>query len=1233
MVTTYNVRGLKDEAKLRHLINHYSKTISNKNKDVVACFQETYLESHGKIPYLWRGNFHLTPGDRNSGGCLSLLSPHINIVESKDLGNRAHILACQRSNETRVSFIVANIYAPCPNSVGKIDFFTEVFETISSFEITHECSNIVVAGDFNLIFASHEMKNRLHTTQEKRVASAVAQMVEEADLRDVWDTNRGFTWNRSKTDVFSTIDRILFYKDFLKLEYLKINWSLSLSDHGAVETGFSFPNKENRPRMRIPRLDPSLAKSPETSGLLYNEFYNMLQTMPQGWDPHKKLEFAKVCIRSVAEKIQADRKRKERLEEEILNEELDEAITILEQDDLTENRTNALLSQVEELRLRKAVLIEEKGKRLAERLGSKWYNEGEKSTRYFMRLLKRAAPDDFESITREDGTMVEDKDGIAREICEYYRKLYESFDNVIEQDDDTFFANISPISDPDESELVKPLTVDELRGTLQSCQDSSPGPDGIPYSILGLLWPIYGPLLVDAWNHSLQSGKLPPSHKLSYLKLIPKAGKDLSKLTNWRPISLSNCDHKIITKTYSKRMCAKLEAKLMERQTAYLKGRLINDNIRSIIATIKSVQEERTNGLLVSLDAKKAFDSVSHNYIENCLKKFGCGKFVPIFRTLYSELSTDIIINGRIEKGYLIKRGVKQGDALSCIIFIMCMEPLLSNIESNDDINPIRIAAFDAALPKVYAYADDVNSTIEDSPSSLKALFKEYERLTKMSGLELNADKTEIMRLGDENEKEYHTEYLSKNFIIKSIPKVKINGISFQRNLEAMEEDNVAIVCEKINKQLKSWSRRSLTTLGKILIVKTFGISQIIFIMQSIVISPANFKRMNALLYKFIWNKHYSASKAPERIKRSISNLPMNYGGLGMIDIEALDESLKIKALGRLFGTSHPFLKLVARKLKLDDFFNPSIEVGIEQIAVRGLELVKKDRNLLWACDFAASSTKALAAVRETSYKTLVTKEGQRSLKFFILWSSGARKVKDLTADDLEDLKRFIYRDKYNLARQAVRVPLAHDVTLTEGYFIKEKIKPLASLTTKEIRTIRAGHNPIRSFKIGLDLTEAQSLSWSLRLTKIKSTKHKNILLRVAHGDIYTNEKLFRFGMQPSPLCPRCQDVDTLQHKFLECDYIKRIWAEANKHTRAIVTSNPANVNSAEAALGAFKDANTALLTINAEILLRISWLKPNNYLVHPKFIVKSAIATIIKNEKQGEVKDIVKSICDRMVT
>ena len=61
-VMSMNVRGLNDPAKLRHLLNRcYVKGLC-KYKDSVFCFQETFIEEPGLIPFLWRGNFFLTPG-------------------------------------------------------------------------------------------------------------------------------------------------------------------------------------------------------------------------------------------------------------------------------------------------------------------------------------------------------------------------------------------------------------------------------------------------------------------------------------------------------------------------------------------------------------------------------------------------------------------------------------------------------------------------------------------------------------------------------------------------------------------------------------------------------------------------------------------------------------------------------------------------------------------------------------------------------------------------------------------------------------------------------------------------------------------------------------------------------------------------------------------------------------------------------------------------------------------
>ena len=72
------------------------------------------------------------------------------------------------------------------------------------------------------------------------------------------------------------------------------------------------------------------------------------------------------------------------------------------------------------------------------------------------------------------------------------------------------------------------------------------------------------------------------------------------------------------------------------------------------------------------------------------------------------------------------------------------MDPLLRNIEHNPEISAINSNLLAKDLPKVYAYADDVNGVIKNKAESLKAVFKEYARLTKVSGLELNAEKTEL---------------------------------------------------------------------------------------------------------------------------------------------------------------------------------------------------------------------------------------------------------------------------------------------------------------------------------------------------------------------------------------------------------------------------------------------------------------------------------------------------------
>ena len=1223
LVTSYNVRGLNDERKLRHLLNVFHRDSGGKNVDSIMCLQETYIANLGILPYVWRGNYHLTPGAGNSCGCVTLISSHLSIVEKRDINDRAHVIVCQRSNETRPTYVIANLYAPNPNNNEKLEFFETALEAVLELAEKHSCSKIIIAGDLNLVFRSEETKNRNYSAQEKRMASWLKDRLGEAGLVDCWDKKPQFTWRRPNSDSFSTIDRVIHSKDTLNLDSVVVDWALGFSDHAAVRASYSHVDEKIGRRSRITRLDPTLAKSPFYGPIILEQFNEMISTTPEGWSPHMLLEFAKVCIRTIAEKLQSDRKKEEATEENFVNEELEIATK-----KLAESQTDGLenlIEYVEELRARKSKLIDERGERLAARTGTRWYNEGEKSNKYFMRLLSRAMPDDFKIIEGEDGaTLTEPKD-IETAIVNFYKDLYENVDLIQNDQDRDFFNNIEQISGADDAAVSAQLTLEELRGTLGSCVDSSPGPDGIPYSYIALLWPTFGKILLNAWNYSLLSETLPPSHKISFLKLIPKTGKDLKKLTNWRPITLSNCDHKLITKTYAKRLCDKVAEKITESQTAYIKGRLINDNIRAMLSVINLTNiEEGLEGVIVSLDAKKAFDSVDHNYIEKCLVKFGCVSFVPIFKTLYRGLRTDILVNGKIIEGFNIKRGVKQGDALSCILFIMCIEPLLRNIEANPDIACLNSQTLNASFPKTFAYADDVCGIVKDDGRSVQAIFKEYERLTSLSGLELNADKTELMRLGRRRQEQlYQINYRERNYELISLNELKINGIFFQNDRGRMMKRNIESILEKMDKHLKSWSRRSLSTLGKILIAKTFGISQVIYLLQSVAVNSDDVKKINALLYKFIWNRHYQAAKAPERIKREICTKPLIKGGLGMLDVAELDASLKIKAVGRMLSSRHPFLQLVRTKTNLESYFNPSCIKNLDSVIEEGLNLLKKDRGTLWDVRALDSDRKLLETVRNAELKDIVEKRGLNSIPVFNLRVRGLNRIGQLSGVQLESLIRHIEGRKMNKLRAAIRAgPGPNEPDFGETYYTKKVHKNLSSLTSKEIRIERASSAVLTSYKIGLDLTVPESLSWCHKISKLTSVRHKNLLMKIAHGDIYTREKLLRFGMTDTDSCPRCQATEGLKHKFVDCDYIQRIWRCSIPYLVKLSSHIDPLTDPLRLALGANRETTMASLTLNAEILDSIIKLKPDtNYVIRPSVLVKAAIKNLSVKEGNLDMK------------
>jgi len=85
-----------------------------------------------------------------------------------------------------------------------------------------------------------------------------------------------------------------------------------------------------------------------------------------------------------------------------------------------------------------------------------------------------------------------------------------------------------------------------------------------------------------------------------------------------------------------------------------------------------------------------------------------------------------------------------------------------------------------------------------------------------------------------------------------------------------MKRINFEAMKAKMDRHFTEWSKRGLSLLGKIQIVKTFGLSQYLYMLAVMDITPEQWKKVNKLIYKFIWNKTYSNNNALHRIKEKI---------------------------------------------------------------------------------------------------------------------------------------------------------------------------------------------------------------------------------------------------------------------------------------------------------------------------------------------------------------------------
>ena len=126
-------------------------------------------------------------------------------------------------------------------------------------------------------------------------------------------------------------------------------------------------------------------------------------------------------------------------------------------------------------------------------------------------------------------------------------------------------------------------------------------------------------------NEGYNEGKLSITQRQGLITCIPKGDKPKEFLKNWRPITLLNVIYKLASDCIAERIKSVLDKLISKDQTGFLSGRYIGENTRLIYDILHLTENFNIPGLLLIVDFKKAFDSISWKFIMNTLDFFNFG--------------------------------------------------------------------------------------------------------------------------------------------------------------------------------------------------------------------------------------------------------------------------------------------------------------------------------------------------------------------------------------------------------------------------------------------------------------------------------------------------------------------------------------------------------------------------------------------------------------------------------
>jgi hypothetical protein len=304
--------------------------------------------------------------------------------------------------------------------------------------------------------------------------------------------------------------------------------------------------------------------------------------------------------------------------------------------------------------------------------------------------------------------------------------------------------------------LVAKFSEKEIREAIfQMKHNKAPGPDGFLAEFYQMFWSLIKDDLM-AMFRDFHTGNLPLfCLNFGKITLLPKE-KEVKRIQQYRPICMLNVSFKIFTKVLANRLTSVARRVTKPSQSAFVPGRYILEGVVVLHETIHELKRKKQKGLILKLDFEKAYDKVNWDFLQQVLRMKGFPNvWCQWMESVVSKGSVCVQVNDDLGHFFETKKGLRQGDLLSPILFNLVADMLVVLIERSKGMG-----FFDGLVPhlvedglSILQYGDDMILFLDDDLEKARGLRLVMSAFEKLSGLKINFHKSELFCFGKTKER------------------------------------------------------------------------------------------------------------------------------------------------------------------------------------------------------------------------------------------------------------------------------------------------------------------------------------------------------------------------------------------------------------------------------------------------------------------------------------------------